>query len=564
MLDHLVPPIAMAGLNAAVGVHLYRRRSGAPLPHAATIGLCVIAPVIYGIGAAAFVLLGLAAKQGLNPAYQTLGAAFGAIGTFSIPLALAITTLERRRTRVLLGVMAVATWILVWVPRVRPVPWDPRTSELLLATYVAVTTGLSVSALLGGRGSGLVRRLHIVAAPLFALGFAYLLLKGPDTKQPVFSTSVLVAGELMLLVLVADHLEEEAPSTPRTLAFQVLLLALGALLLLIVAINLRLFPKQPGPVAVAVVLSTGLSLAYGAFRPAFDVWLKNTLYPESQRAAARIEALQGELEATRERLRVTEHMSLVGQLAAQVAHEIKNPLGPIKGYAKIIERDLEARGALSDVVARGIAVIREEVETIDARARSLLEAARPPAPAPEPLDLGRAVDDVLDLLRADAPAGVRLAWRAAPASAPAELDRLLLRSALGNVVKNAVDALGGKPGAILLSLTPAVDGAYQLVVEDDGPGLPADVVPEDLFRPFVSRKRGGTGLGLVIARGAMRAMGGDLLLERRAPGPGARAVLRVPLRASPGAAPGLTATASGVRAVVAAERAATVETKGEA
>lgn len=551
----LVPPLAMAALNACVGVHLLRRRGRAPIPHAATVATCVLAPVIYGVGALLFLLLADAPpKRGAAPVGWFPGLALGALGTFSIPLALALTTLERPRTRVLLGVMALASWVLVWTPRVASMPWDRRSSELLLALYVVVTTGLSVSALLGGRGSGLERRLHLVATPLFALGFAYLLLKDHDTRQPVFSTSVLVAGELMLLVLVADHLEEEAPSTPKTLAFQVLLLALGALLLLIVAINLRLFPKAPGPVAVAVVLSTGLALAYGAFRPAFDVWLKNTLYPESQRAAARIDALQGELEATRERLRVTEHLSLVGQLAAQVAHEIKNPLGPIKGYAKVIERDLEARGALSDVVARGIAVIREEVETIDARARSLLEAARPPAPTPEPLDLGRAVDDVLDLLRGDAPQGVRLAWREAPAPAPAELDRLLFRSALTNVVKNAVDALDGKPGAILVSLAASPDGVYQLAVEDDGPGLPADVAPEELFRPFLTRKRGGTGLGLVIARGAMRAMGGDLLLERRDPGPGARAVLRVPRRSAAGAAPGLSATASGVRAVVAAER----------
>jgi signal transduction histidine kinase len=552
----LVPPLAMAALNACVGVHLLGRRSKTPIPHAATVATCVLAPVIYGVGALLFLLLADAPpKRGAAPVGWFPGLALGALGTFSIPLALALTTLERPRTRVLLGVMALASWVLVWTPRVASMPWDRRSSELLLALYVVVTTGLSVSALLGGRGSGLERRLHLVATPLFALGFAYLLLKDHDTRQPVFSTSVLVAGELMLLVLVADHLEEEAPSTPKTLAFQVLLLALGALLLLIVAINLRLFPKAPGPVAVAVVLSTGLALAYGAFRPAFDVWLKNTLYPESQRAAARIDALQGELEATRERLRVTEHLSLVGQLAAQVAHEIKNPLGPIKGYAKIIERDLEARGALSDVVARGIAVIREEVETIDARARGLLEAARPPAPSPEPLDLGRAVDDVLDLLRGDAPQGVRLAWREAPAPAPAELDRLLFRSALTNVVKNAVDALDGRPGAILVSLAASADGVYQLAVEDDGPGLPADVTPEELFRPFLSRKRGGTGLGLVIARGAMRAMGGDLLLERRDPGPGARAVLRVPQRAAAGAAPGMTA--SSVREVVAAERVAT-------
>lgn len=546
----LVPPAAMAILNVCVGAHLLRRR--VELPHAGSVVVCVLAPVLYGLGALLFLAMG-GAQPGADPALRAPGAAFGALGTYSVPLALAFTVLERPRARGLLLLLAVSAWALVWVPGLRPGGWDQRTSELALALYVAVTSALSLWGLLGGRGEGLERRLHLVALPLFALGFAYLLLKDPATRQPVFSTSVLVAGELMLLVFVADRLGEEAPSTPRTLAFQVLLLALAALLLFVVAINLAVFPRAPGPVAVGVVVASGLALAYGAFRPAFDVWLRGALYPEAQRAAARITSLQRELEATRERLRVTEHLSLVGQLAAEVAHEIKNPLGPIKGYARVIERDLEARGALSDVVSRGIAVIREEVEAIDARARRLLDVARPPQPAPEPLDLGQATSDVLDLLRADAPAGVRLGWAAPPPPSPATLDRLLLRSALGNLVKNALEALQGRTGAVLLTLAPREASApagegYTLTIDDDGPGLPPGVSPEDLFRPFVSERPGGTGLGLVIARGAARALGGDLTLARRDPGPGARATLRLPARARSDA--GAHATQSGVRAAV--------------
>lgn len=553
MLD-LVPPAAMAALNACVGLHLLRR--GVAVPHRPSLVVCVAAPVVYGLGALLFLLMHSAAGRGSDPALQTPGTAIAALGTFSVPLALAFTVIAPARARALLTLMAALTWVAVWVPAVRPPGWDQRTSELALALYVTVTAGLSLGALLAGRGGGLERRLHVVALPLFAVGVAYLLLKGPDVRQPVFSTSVLVGGELMLLVLLADRLGDDAPSTPRTLAFQVLLLGLGALLLLLVAINLRLFPRAPAPVAVAVVVATGLALAYGALRPAFDLWLRAALYPEAQRAAERIAALQAELEATRARLRATEHLSLVGQLAAEVAHEIKNPLGPIKGYARIIERDLEARGAMSDVASRGIAVIREEVEAIDARARRLLEAARPPRLTLEAVDLGAAVDDVLDLLRGDAPPGLHLAWRERPAPAPAEVDRLLLRSALCNVVGNAVDALAGRPGTILVALEPppasaGADACYTLTIDDDGPGLPPDVEPEDLFRPFASHKQGGTGLGLVIARGAARALGGDLALVRRAPGPGARAALRVPARARP--APDRAATASGVRAAVQAE-----------
>ncbi|MCO5169574.1 MAG: ATP-binding protein [Planctomycetes bacterium] len=561
MLD-LVPPAAMAVLNGCVGVHLLRR-GGPPLPHPTSVALCVAAPVVYGLGALLFLLMTAAAGRGADPVLQTPGTAIAALGTFSVPLALAFTVVAPPRPRALLVLMAALAWLAVWVPAVRPPGWDQRASELTLAVYVAAAAALSLGALVAGRGGGLERRLHVVALPLFAVGVAWLLLKSPDTRQPVFSTSVLVGGELMLLVLVADHLKDDAPSTPRTLAFQVLLLALGALLLLLVAINLRLFPRAPAPVAVAVVVATGLALAYGALRPAFDLWLRAALYPEAQRAAERIAALQAELEATRARLRATEHLSLVGQLAAEVAHEIKNPLGPIKGYARIIERDLEARGAMSDVAARGIAVIREEVEAIDARARRLLEAARPPRLTLEAVDLGAAVDDVLDLLRGDAPPGVHLAWRERPAPAPAEVDRLLLRSALCNVVSNAVEALGGRPGTILVALEPPAgpgdEGSYTLTVDDDGPGLPPDVEPEELFRPFASHKQGGTGLGLVIARGGARALGGGAA-RAGAPGPGARRPARAGARAAD-AGPG--ATASAVRATV-AEVGAEVGAGGEA
>src|SRR5690606_10226066 len=113
---------------------------------------------------------------------------------------------------------------------------------------------------------------------------------------------------------------------------------------------------------------------------------------------------------------------------------------------------------------------------------------------------------------------------------------------------NAVDALGGRPGSILVTLAGDEATGYAITIDDDGPGLPADVEPEELFRPFVSRRQGGTGLGLVIARGAARALGGDLSLSRRDPGPGARATLRLPARPRPGA--GAHATESGVRAAV--------------
>ena len=95
-----------------------------------------------------------------------------------------------------------------------------------------------------------------------------------------------------------------------------------------------------------------------------------------------------------------------------------------------------------------------------------------------------------------------------------------MRSALLNVAQNAIQAIGQGTGSVELSLHPG-----ELWIEDTGPGLPGD--PEELFRPFVSHRDGGSGLGLLIARGALRAMDGAVTLTARDDG-GVRAVFSLP------------------------------------
>ncbi len=540
MVD-VVAPLAMVALNGGVAVALVR--NGKPFPHRPAVFVLTLAPVIYGLG----VLLALTNGTPQKP--WTPGLAIGALGTFAIPLALAATAVPRRGVLALLLALAVASWLLVWVPAARPTDaWTLRESELVLMGYVALAGATSFAAVVVRKLEGRERRAQQIAAPLLAVGVLYLLLKAPDARTPVISTTLLVAAEAALLVHTADRLGGDPPATQRTRAVQALLLALGALLLLVVAMNLRLFPKELGPALVAMGVATGMSIAYAALQPRLDAWLTGALYPRAAEAERQAKLLAAELDATRERLRDAEHLALVGQLAAQVAHEIKNPLGPIKGYARIIERELERTGALSDVVARGIGVIREEVEAIDGRARGLLELARPPLPSLAPLDLARVVGDVVALVEGDRPPGVTLTFAPPAAPATVESDRLLLRSALTNVIQNALGACGER-GSVTIGLVLEGD-AYTVTVDDDGPGLPADLEPEKLFRPFGSRregvgKAGGHGLGLVIARGAARALGGELTLGARPAHAGesrggARATLRVPVRpASP--APALPA-----------------------
>jgi signal transduction histidine kinase len=512
LLD-MIPPAALLLLHACVIATLGRKL--AHLPHAGAAAICAVAPAVYGLGTLLYLVLG----------EWVPGAMIASVGTLSVPLALVCAILDRRWPRALAGVFGAVTWGAIWSPR--QLIWtSSATSGRLLLLYIVVVVTVSFIALSRGAQRGIERRVFAATLPFFLAAVLWLLLRIEGSRLAVFSTIVLVAGECMLLLLVGHSVREEAPTTTKSLAIQAALLAIGALLCLVFAMNLGLFPKATAPLAVAVVVATGLSVAYGALRPSLDLLLRSALYPEAQDSAARLAALRAELERTRARLREAEDLSLVGQLAVDVAHEIKNPLGPIRGYAKIIERELEERGPMPEVVARGIEVIRQEVEAIDQRARGLLELGRPPSPRLEEVEWRRVAQDAIDLVAAACPESVKIAWRAEPAPERGRTDPLLLRSAVGNVLANAVQALEarGGPGRIELELAREGDALF-LLVDDDGPGLP-EADPERLFQRFASRRPGGHGLGLVIARGSLRALGGDLVLEPRAGG-GARARFRL-------------------------------------
>ncbi|RMG09744.1 MAG: hypothetical protein D6731_19040 [Planctomycetota bacterium] len=533
MLD-LIPPAVL--LLLTLGLAGAVLTGGARVPRRSLCAALLAGTGLYALGSLLYLLgveepLPPGGRVG-RPTGWVPGLALASAGTFLVPGAVVFALERSLRPRLLAVLVGLPAWLLMWVPPLRPfADWNFRLSELVATPYFALCATLVAFGVRRAAKDARALRVGFFFLPFVAVALIYLLLKSDTARGPVASTCVHIGSMVVLLVLLARKPDaERLPSPGYALLLQFLLLGVGAVLVLVLAANLRLFPKAPLPVFVAAAVATGLAVGYAFLRPSFDALVQRALSPEAARAQARLRALQRELEGTRARLQQAEQLSLVGQLAAQVAHEIKNPLGPIKGYTKIIEREALKAGALSEVVQRGIEIIRHEVEVIDERARSLLALARPPEPRLEEVDCVAMGQDVIDLARADAPAGVRVGWAAdpaAPARAPVRADPVLLRGALLNVLGNALQALAerGAGGAVELSVR-AGDGGWELLVEDDGPGLPAGD-PEALFRPFVSHREGGSGLGLVVARGNLRAMGGDLVLEAR-PGGGARARLFLP------------------------------------
>jgi two-component system, NtrC family, nitrogen regulation sensor histidine kinase GlnL len=201
------------------------------------------------------------------------------------------------------------------------------------------------------------------------------------------------------------------------------------------------------------------------------------------------------------------------ELIRGLAHEIKNPLGGIRGAAQLLEREFP------DSQHREYThVIIREADRLQNLVDRLLGPSRPPRRAP--LNVHEALEHVRKLVEAEAPAGTAVTRDYDPSLPELSGDREQLVQALLNVARNALQAVAGSGRIVFRSRARrqvTIDGTlHRLVavmeVEDDGPGVPADMV-EKIFYPMVTTRPGGTGLGLPIAQYLIHSHGG--LMECR-------------------------------------------------
>ena len=202
-------------------------------------------------------------------------------------------------------------------------------------------------------------------------------------------------------------------------------------------------------------------------------------------------------------------------MARQLAHEIKNPLGGLRGAAQLLERELP-----SDELREYTRVIIGEADRLCALVDSLLGPARPVRR--ERINVHEILDRVYRLARAEAPAGVGIERDYDPSLPLLTLDRDLLMQAMLNLARNAVQALAGHGRLTLRSraLTNATIGTERhrvvasLQFEDDGPGVPPEL-GETIFYPLVTARAGGTGLGLAVAQDIATRHGGIIEFDSR-------------------------------------------------
>jgi len=224
-----------------------------------------------------------------------------------------------------------------------------------------------------------------------------------------------------------------------------------------------------------------------------------------------------------EKLRQSERLASLGQMSAVVAHEIRNPLSSIKGFA----RYLEGRFEDGTDEKRFAHTIEQEAERLNQVVTDLLDFSKPISLNLADVDLGSVVTDVERLAANDLKAARIEMVRHLPEQPILCLcDRNLLVQVLLNLILNALDAIG-KNGRIEVTVSENTHESI-LEVKDSGPGIPEEQ-QEKLFEPFFTTKENGSGLGLAVARKIITAHGGRIEVAKR-PGGGAAFRVFLPLR----------------------------------
>ena len=233
-----------------------------------------------------------------------------------------------------------------------------------------------------------------------------------------------------------------------------------------------------------------------------------------------------------ERMRERDRLAALGEMAAGLAHEIRNPLGAIKGAAQYLDP-----AHLGEEDGEMLQVIIDEVDRLNSVVTQFLDYARPVKPKLVPVDVNEVIERTVKLLQVDLDESIVVDLQLDPSRPLAMTDAEQLKQVLVNLVQNAVQAMPAG-GRITLSTGSSHDDPagfhlsgrstdfVEIRVKDTGPGLPEEH-REHIFVPFFTTKKGGTGLGLAISQRIIRSHGGTISAQSR-PGEGAEFLIRLP------------------------------------
>jgi two-component system sensor histidine kinase HydH len=241
----------------------------------------------------------------------------------------------------------------------------------------------------------------------------------------------------------------------------------------------------------------------------------------NKRLSREVELKTKELKESHEQLVRSERFAAVGEAAAYVSHEIKNPLMVIGGLAQQVGRRLEQELELQEKLG----IIQGEVRRLENFLGDLRDFTRPALPAKERIHLNQIIHEVHTLMDAEAQKrNITISEHLDPQLPRLEADPNQMKQVLLNILKNALEAVDSGDEIILKS--GVEDGYIWFSVKDNGPGIPPEVL-EKIFDPFFTTKEKGTGLGLAVIHKIITDHQGTVAVESE-PGKGATVTVKLP------------------------------------
>ncbi|MCW5828769.1 MAG: PAS domain-containing protein [Deltaproteobacteria bacterium] len=219
-----------------------------------------------------------------------------------------------------------------------------------------------------------------------------------------------------------------------------------------------------------------------------------------------------QLKRAEERLQKADRLAAIGELAAGIAHEIRNPLTSISGCVQMLSNDLPPDMASS----RLFAIVSREIDRLNTLITEFLQFARPKPLEPSQIDVQKWLEDIGLQFRSAASDSARLTVSVAAEAGQISADRDMLTQAVWNLLRNSDQALGTTPGGKIRLSAWKESGPngprLQIEIADNGPGIPVEMQAR-VFEPFYTTKAEGTGLGLSLVYKIVELHGGEVDLS---------------------------------------------------
>lgn len=215
-----------------------------------------------------------------------------------------------------------------------------------------------------------------------------------------------------------------------------------------------------------------------------------------------------QLQETFEQVRLADRLSALGQLSAGMAHEIRNPLGSIKGGIEIIEEGIDEHSKKYEFIQ----IIKKEINRLDRKISDFLKYAKPASPERRKNNINNLVTSVISLVEKRAEQeNISIDTKLADKLPDILIDSDQIRQALLNIVLNAIQSIKGE--GLITIYTGRGDNFLNISVSDNGSGIASENI-DRLFDPFFTTKDDGTGLGLSITFQIIKAHGGEIEVKQ--------------------------------------------------